>query len=230
MLKPLARHLRRNVVAYVALFFGLTGVSFAAATSLPANSVGSRQVVNHSLRAVDFRRATVRALHGRTGPAGPQGPQGAQGLPGLQGPQGVQGQPGQAGSPAASAFSSREENDQTQLVLFAPVAGIGPIHNTDENKVAMVSPATTIVARDLFASYANDAGTALPGGTRAFTLRVNGADSALTCNYTIPARSCHDITHAVTIPAGSSLSIKFEQAGTEIGTGDILVSFRATTS
>jgi hypothetical protein len=60
MRRWILQHLRRNFVAYVALLLALSGTSYAAATKLiPANSVGTRQVINHSLRSVDFRRGTL---------------------------------------------------------------------------------------------------------------------------------------------------------------------------
>lgn len=46
---------QRNVVAYLALLIALSGTSYvAAASALPANSVGPRQVNNHSLQRIDF--------------------------------------------------------------------------------------------------------------------------------------------------------------------------------
>jgi hypothetical protein len=108
------------------------------------------------------------------------------------------------------------------------VTGIGPADNTNEGTVQLPSPAVPIVARDLFAQYANESG-ALPGSTRAFTLRVNGSDSALTCTFTRPAASCSDTNDAVTIPAGSLLSVKFFQAGSSIGQGDVIIAWRGTT-
>jgi hypothetical protein len=44
----IVRHLHANVVAYVALFVALGGTSYAAVT-LPANSVGTRQLRNHAV-------------------------------------------------------------------------------------------------------------------------------------------------------------------------------------
>lgn len=41
-------HLRANAVAYLALFVALGGTSYAA-VSLPASSVGNRQIRNHSI-------------------------------------------------------------------------------------------------------------------------------------------------------------------------------------
>jgi hypothetical protein len=76
----------------------LGGTAYAG-VSLPGNSVGPQQiqpgavrspdVLNRSLRRVDFRRGVLRP--GATGPAGPQG---AQGLPGATGQQGDAGPPG----------------------------------------------------------------------------------------------------------------------------------------
>lgn len=52
-------HVRRNLIAYVALLFALfalCGTSYAAGSILvPMDSVGSKQVVDHSLLRADFR-------------------------------------------------------------------------------------------------------------------------------------------------------------------------------
>ena len=97
MLEMLGAHLRRHAVAYLALFVALGGTSYAA-ISLPAHSVGSKQlkrsavtkskirknavtgskVKNGSLRAKDFKAGDL--------PAGAQGPQGVPGATGARGP------------------------------------------------------------------------------------------------------------------------------------------------
>jgi hypothetical protein len=51
MTSALLHHIRRNVIAYIALFVALGGTSYAAFT-LPANSVGTRQLRNHSVSPV----------------------------------------------------------------------------------------------------------------------------------------------------------------------------------
>jgi hypothetical protein len=85
-------HVRRNGIAYIALFFALSATSYGAASHLlPKNSVGSAQVVNGSLQKVDLSAATRTALRGLRGQSGPRGIQGLQGPPGAQGAQGVQG-------------------------------------------------------------------------------------------------------------------------------------------
>jgi hypothetical protein len=109
MLASLLRHLRGNLVAYVALFAALAGTSVAATDALmPKNSVGSAQVINGSLQRVDFNKKTIAKLRGRTGPQGPiglmgqRGPTGSQGAPGARGnpgPSGSQGPPGSPGPP-----------------------------------------------------------------------------------------------------------------------------------
>ena len=45
------RHVRANAIAYVALFVALGGTSYAA-MSLPAGSVGARQIKNHVITPV----------------------------------------------------------------------------------------------------------------------------------------------------------------------------------
>jgi hypothetical protein len=96
MAASVTRHLRRNLVAYLALLFALSSTSYAAATKLlPPNSVGSRQVINGSLLKVDFKSGQLprgargpAGAAGATGPAGPAGPAGPPGAKGQDGPPG----------------------------------------------------------------------------------------------------------------------------------------------
>jgi hypothetical protein len=92
------RHLRRNAVAYAALFVALGGTSYAA-IKLPPNSVGTRQlkrgavtaskVKRHSLLASNFKAGQLRG--GAPGPTGPQGPAGRDGASGKNGQNGAPG-------------------------------------------------------------------------------------------------------------------------------------------
>jgi hypothetical protein len=92
------RHLRRNFVAYLALFVALSGASYAASSSLlPRNSVGTRQVINGSLQKGDLSNAAVSALKGRKGAPGIRGRAGSQGLKGATGAAGPQGTKGDSG-------------------------------------------------------------------------------------------------------------------------------------
>jgi hypothetical protein len=47
--RRLLRHLRGNIVAYVALFFVLSGTAYAAGT------IGSSQIANNSLKSIDLK-------------------------------------------------------------------------------------------------------------------------------------------------------------------------------
>jgi Collagen triple helix repeat (20 copies) len=88
-----------TIVAYLALFAALGGTTYAA-TQLPRNSVGPRQlqpgavssskVADHSLTAADFKAASL--------PVGPAGPRGATGLAGHDGATGAAGPAGPAGA------------------------------------------------------------------------------------------------------------------------------------
>ncbi len=113
-----ARRSRRlsyaNVMSSLALFVALGGVSWAAAT-LPANSVGERQlkdnavtgqkVANGSLRAADFARGALPAgLQGPAGPAGPPGAAGPRGEPGAKGDKGDRGEQGLSGLSACDVL------------------------------------------------------------------------------------------------------------------------------
>ena len=101
MLFAALRHIRRNLVSYLALFVTLGGTSYAA-VKLPRNSVGSAQLENnavtsrkvrdHSLLARDFRAHQLPAgPQGQAGPAGPQGARGPAGGIGRQGSRGAAG-------------------------------------------------------------------------------------------------------------------------------------------
>jgi hypothetical protein len=80
----------------------LSSTSYAASTKLlPANSAGSKQVINGSLLKKDFKPGQLprgaRGPQRSPGRAGPQGVQGSAGPQGTQGPRGSQGAQGPAG-------------------------------------------------------------------------------------------------------------------------------------
>jgi hypothetical protein len=91
-----------TVVAYLALFVALGGVSYAA-LKLPKNSVGSKQIKANAVKSSKVKNGSLEATDFKAGelPRGERGPQGLQGLQGLQGQQGVPGTPGTPGTPGA---------------------------------------------------------------------------------------------------------------------------------
>ena len=116
MLSRVLHNARRNAVAYLALFVALSSGSYAASNKLlPANSVGTQQVINGSLQKADLSARTQAALRGVSGarglqgPGGPGGPQGPAGSQGVAGPQGVAGLGGERG-PAGTAYVTRIRN------------------------------------------------------------------------------------------------------------------------
>jgi hypothetical protein len=87
MASTLIRHIRSNVIAYLALFVALGGTSYAA-IRLPADSVGNRQIKNSAVTSGKVRNGTLRGQDFaagtlRRGVRGPEGPAGslADGLP-----------------------------------------------------------------------------------------------------------------------------------------------------
>lgn len=128
-------HLRRNLIAYLALFVALSSTGYAASEKLlPRNSVGSAQVINGSLQKADLSGKAIAALHGARGPRGLTGAQGSQGVAGqagAQGPQGPRGPEGPPGDPmllaaqglisesfdrALAAWPAKPQSEQLHLV------------------------------------------------------------------------------------------------------------------
>ena len=105
-------HIRRHAVAYLALAVAISGGTAYAATTLPANSVGTAQLRNDSVTRskLAHNALPVRGLRGLRGAEGPQGPEGAEGLPGVQGPTGNTGPQGPQG-PAGPATTKGDKGD-----------------------------------------------------------------------------------------------------------------------
>jgi len=107
-----------NVVATIALFLALGGVSYAA-TQLPKNSVGTKQlrknavnsskVKNGSLTLGDFKKSQRSKLRGPKGATGAKGDAGATGAPGAAGAPGVSGWQIVSASATASEEFAEEE-------------------------------------------------------------------------------------------------------------------------
>jgi hypothetical protein len=88
MLRKIKRPSPAMVVACAALLVALGGTSVAAVKVLaPRNSVGSLQVIDHSLLAKDFK-TPPKGPAGARGPAGPAGPAGTAGAAGPKGDKG----------------------------------------------------------------------------------------------------------------------------------------------
>jgi hypothetical protein len=139
--KRVGRHLARNGVAYVALFFALSGAAAVAATALPRNSVGTLQVKDHSLLAKDFKSGQL--------PRGARGPAGATGAAGPAGPAGPAGAAGPAGpSGASSTFVSHKVTVAGVAGSFTVVTSVCPsgtkvVSGGFDGKQSSISPVVT---------------------------------------------------------------------------------------
>lgn len=70
-----------NVMASLALFIALGGTSYAV-TSLPRNSVSTKQIKAHAVTLSKISEGAKNALRGQTGARGPVGPTGPAGAAG----------------------------------------------------------------------------------------------------------------------------------------------------
>jgi hypothetical protein len=107
--------LRTHSIGLLALFVALGGTSYAV-TQLPANSVGTKQVIDGSLLAKDFKRGQL--------PQGPKGDPGQQGAAGNAGPAGPPGAPGAPGAPGG--FSSTLPSGVTLRGVYDVQLGVQP--------------------------------------------------------------------------------------------------------
>ena len=176
MLGRIRRPTPAMVVACAALLVALGGTSFAAVKVLvPRNSVGSLQVIDHSLLAKDFK-TPPKGPRGLAGPAGPAGPAGS------QGPAGPAGASGPKGDSATALWASVDNNGtlvrnkgaasalrtgtgQYQVVFNQDVTGCvyvatlgGPTTNTTSGEVSTAQK-SAIAAGVLVQTY-NSAGAA----------------------------------------------------------------------
>ena len=114
---PLLRHVRANLVAYLAIFASLGGTSYAA-IAIPKNSVGNKQLKKDAVDTTKVKNGSVMVLDFGAGqaPTAPKGSQGDAGDPGLNGAGGGQGQKGDKGLPgdaAAGGYSVTSLNHGT---------------------------------------------------------------------------------------------------------------------
>lgn len=157
----LVQHLTfANVASALALFVALGGTSYAIVT-LPANSVGKKQLKRHAVTLSKISPSTVKALRGKTGATGPRGPQGPRGETGALGPQGPAGPGGASGptvltEPAAwvihssapqqdsvladAAYGDASADSQEDAFKFGGFGG--PFTSTGQFQEFLLSPST----------------------------------------------------------------------------------------
>jgi hypothetical protein len=191
-----ARYLRQHHIGLIALFIALTGTAYAG------TQVASHPFDQQAAKAT--KKKVKRGPRGPQGPAGPVGPAGPQGLTGPAGP---------AGKPGSSAASVNTGVFQGFFgTHFGAPSGVSGYEATESNVWTLTPAGAPITARDL--SMRTPTGYVVPvGDDVSVALRVNGADSALSCSIhgatPAPRANCQDSSHTVTIPPSSLISVRF---------------------
>jgi hypothetical protein len=176
----LRRHLTyANVAATLALFLALGGAAYAA-TQLPRNSVGTRQLRKGSVTAAKIARRTRNQLRGSRGPAGPQGktgkagPKGATGAKGAQGPAGKNGEDGTG--PAFEVFGALKPIGATSTSIVATTLGKGAYVFSADVVVESGGAATRVTCK---LSAGGEAAASLgPNGVTTLSLSTTGTLNA----------------------------------------------------
>jgi hypothetical protein len=195
----------------------LVALLAGAAAATAATQITGRDIKNGSVQLRDLSRSARAALHGQQGPAGPAGPQGPQGekgdsgTAGLKGADGSNGAAGAAGVPGAGLSTSFFSVDTT-TPTFAILGG-GAV-GSEASAQVIIPPGGQVAAKEMAAGVR----ASLTQGSIAVTLRVNGADSAVTCTITHPATSCSNGAAAVTLNPGDKLNVRVVPSGNPTNT------------
>jgi hypothetical protein len=231
-------------ISCAALVVALCGGGIAAAETLGRNSVGTDQVINRSLLAVDFKAGELpkgekgeRGPRGLTGPAGavgktgPVGPGGSPGADGAVGPQGPTGPTGPTGAtgPAGLAGSLSSEYayvyNRASTNVFAGVAI--PFSHTGAMSSGM-SYAAGELTISVPGTYEIQFGvTAITGGTAG--IYVNGVlrdDSLIGFDHSVGLRTVTE-----TDSAGNTVTVSGESFWDRLpARGQLLVVVTGTTT
>lgn len=196
-----------NIVATLALFTALGGVSWAA-TALPKHSVGKKQLKSNSVVSSKVKDGSLAAGDFKGGQF-PVGAAGEKGPEGDQGPQGQQGAPGATTSVLTGRTSLGAADS-----FFSP-SGIGTASAT-EAPAQILSPSVASNAGNLSVRLDTAPG---PGAFREFTLRLNGADTAVSCVIAAAAQTCNSTGASVAVPAGTRLALVNNANGAPVSSG-----------
>ena len=210
------------IVALVALFVAMGGLSYAAAT------IGSAQIKNNSIRSKDIRNNDVRSKDVRNGsllrkdfkrgqlPAGAQGPKGERG---------ATGSPGPSGSPAASMLMGRTTAPLSAIGGVEYLSPSGASAPGEFDSAAMSSPAAPTIVRDLAVRLS--APVTAPW-SREFLVAVNGVDQTFGCTVPSGETTCTSGKATLAVPAGARIAIETSGPGAP-GAAQAEFGYRATT-
>jgi hypothetical protein len=183
MFARVGRHVRQQYAGFLALFVALGGVSYAAVT-LPANSVGSRQIKNGQVKKADLGSNAVTAAKVQDGSllsadfAPGQLTAGAPGATGAQGLQGPKGDPGTNGTDLTS--HTPLPSGQTESGVYSVAGG-----DSTAGSIVSVMQFTQPLAADLDSAHVERTtttsancpgpGQAMPGYLCAYERRLINA-------------------------------------------------------
>ena len=215
-----------TVISLIALFIALGGVSYAAIT-IPANSVGTKQLKNQSVTAAKVKNGSLLRRNFAPGqlPAGPTGPQGIAGAPGATGSTGATGPAGNTGatgatgttgaegatgSTGASAFSILTGSSGGNVGSSLIYMGMGSGTSAAEGNVQGLTPSLGMQASKLAVRLSTAPGVA---ASRTVTFRVDGMSTPLSCTAFGLSTYCEDTLNSVNVPAGSLISVQASSTG-----------------
>ena len=202
--------LRQNTIAVLALFIALTSSAYAL-TSLPASSVGTKQLRNRAVTGRKVAKGTLTGSNIRSKTLGTV-------------PNADHATNADHAKGAATATFVRITGAQGPgATTFGPVSGLAPADVSTD--VEQISPHAQITASQLSVRFSQQ--PLFPTLHNSVTLEVNGADAALTCATAIGhSTTCTDLTDTVAIPPDSTLS--FKVSNNSAGTEDVSISWIAT--
>lgn len=100
----------------------------------------------------------------------------------------------------------------TAAVRFVDFGNVRDTPQAAEQSSAMVMPTAGTITK-MFANHFN----ALSTDSITYTLRLNGADTAITCVVAATTTQANDVAHTVAYAAGDRLSVKCVQSSTQAG-------------
>ena len=219
---------------------------------IQGGTIGSREV--SGLTAQDFAAgALIAGPPGPQGLAGPQGPKGDTGtvdttnfydkaqsdgrylattgtaadadkLDGLDSTALI----GQSGALTTRINAAAVDSTDNGIAVrsYGAVSGLSTATGA-VSSVETLSPARTLIARDLAMTYTNTAGA----GNINVVLMIDGVDTDYRCAIAGPAESSCTNTGEFTVPAGSRLAFQvreFATGGAGTNAGDVMVGIRLT--
>lgn len=220
-----------DVVATLALFIALGGVSWAA-VQIPKSSVGTKQLKKNAVTAKKIKKNAVNSSkvkdgsllakdfkpgqlpRGETGPRGPAGIQGPAGATGPEGPAGAEGAPG----PGATA-----------VLMGRAIGSVSPSLSSSPRYLSPFgsSTPTTVLSDVTMRSAAESArfgafrvwvsASPGPGNSWEFAFLVDGSPVG-TCTITGSATGCFD-PDTTEIQQGGELAFRIETPGFNGGGG-----------